>query len=394
MDAQTIGIITLLRSAINGEALPLPAEFEIDKACPVLYEEQLVGMALQGAVRCGIPRSHPAVRRLMALFCKDVSRSKLQMQQLNRLYSLFESNGIDYMPIKGAVIKALYPQPEMRIMGDADILIRQEQYPRIRELLLEFGMQEDDVSDHRYTWHNDNLELEMHRRLIPSQNTDFYRYYGDGWKLAQKEGDGTVRRMRTEDHFVYLLVHFAKHYRVCDVSAKHICDFWVYRKAYPNMDETYIREQVAELHLTEFYLNILDVIAWWFTGTEPTPAAEVITDTVLYGSPYSVEESNALVSIIRRTNRTGSVKKSQRQFLLHRIFPNAGALSARFPVLKRCPVLLPVFWIVRWVSAIFSREQRQRGLEYSRGILDSNQEKVAEYERNLRQAGLGFNFPD
>lgn len=38
----------------------------------------------------------------------------------------FDAGGIDYMPLKGSILKDLYPRHEMRMMGDADILIRME----------------------------------------------------------------------------------------------------------------------------------------------------------------------------------------------------------------------------------------------------------------------------
>ena len=60
----------------------------------------------------------------------------------------FEKNGIAHMPLKGILMKQLYPRPDMRIMGDADILIRVEQYEKIKPLLEELGFAEKLESDH------------------------------------------------------------------------------------------------------------------------------------------------------------------------------------------------------------------------------------------------------
>ena len=46
------------------------------------------------------------------------------------------------MPLKGCNMKALYPSPELRVMGDADILIRVEQYDRIRPIIQSLGFEE------------------------------------------------------------------------------------------------------------------------------------------------------------------------------------------------------------------------------------------------------------
>ena len=39
-------------------------------------------------------------------------------------FTIAEENGIDYLPLKGYNLKKLYPKPELRTMGDADVLIR------------------------------------------------------------------------------------------------------------------------------------------------------------------------------------------------------------------------------------------------------------------------------
>lgn len=395
MDSQLLGIITLLRSALKDEALALPQDFDWGNAANILYEHHLAGMAIRGAARCGVPRSHPAIRQLTALFCKDVAASRLQMRQLATVYSIFQEHGIDYMPVKGAVLKPMYPQSELRVMGDADILIRQEQYPLIRELLLSLGLQEDVESDHEHIWHSGDFKLELHKRLIPSYNKDYYAYYGDGWRLARQDGQSSACYLTPEDHFIYLLVHFAKHYRDGSISAKNICDFWVCRKACPDMDEAYICGELQKLKLLDFYRNILDLLNTWFDGAAPTKAVDILTQTAFQGGIYTLEESQLTVSVIKLTKETSSLSGSKFKLLWRKLFPSASALSQRFPVLKKYPVLLPVAWAVRWFDALFLRHSRlKRGLTKSQEIMNMDTDRVANYENQLRAVGLGFNFPE
>ena len=65
---------------------------------------------------------------------------KQQMVALNRymnieneqqkLYKLFSSNAITFIPLKGSVIRQYYPQPYMRTSCDIDILVREEDLDR------------------------------------------------------------------------------------------------------------------------------------------------------------------------------------------------------------------------------------------------------------------------
>lgn len=395
VDSQLLGIITLLRSALKEETLTLPAEFDWNNAVNILYEHHLVGMAIRGAVRCGVPRSNPAIRQLTAVFCKDVAASRLQMKQLDAVYALFQEHGIEYMPVKGAAIKPMYPQSELRVMGDADILIRQEQYPAIRELLPTLGLQETVESDHEHIWHGGNFKLELHKRLIPSYNKDYYAYYGDGWQLARQDGHSSAYYLSPEDHFIYLLVHFAKHYRDGSISAKNICDFWVYRKVCPDMDETYMCSELQKLKLLDFYRNILDLLDAWFEGTAPTRAVELLTQTAFRGGIYTQEESQLTVSVIKLTKETSSLSGSKHKWFWQNLFPPMNVLAQRYRILKKYPVLLPLIWVARWFEALFLRPDRlKRNLATSQELMSLDATRIANYEDQLRAVGLDFNFPE
>lgn len=393
MDSRTLGIITLLRSALKNEALSLPDDFSWDGVANIIYEHHLVGMAVRGAARCSVPRTTPALKYLTALFCKDITTSRFQMKRLFDIYSAFEENGIEYMPIKGAVIKPLYPQSELRTMGDADVLIRHEQYPEIKKILLSLGFSVDVESDHEYVWKDGDFTLELHKRLIPSYNKDYYSYYGDGWRLARKSAQGSAYCLSPEDHFIYLVVHFAKHYRDGSISAKNVCDFYVYKKAHPDMDKAYLDCELEKLRLSEFYRNVLDLLDTWFEGKKPTEAVEIITETAFKGGIFSQEESALAVSVIKLRDKTSSLSGVKRKAFLKGIFPPKSALINRYPILSKAPFLLPLIWIVRGFEIVFLHpERRKNSIDASQKLMNVSCERIEEYEARLRSVGLDFNF--
>ena len=89
METQHLGIITLLRSALNKEKLSLPNDFNLEDAFGLINYHQLIGLALQGATLCGIPRNNPVIVRRTLSFCKTLQESKNQMEKLHQIYSLF-----------------------------------------------------------------------------------------------------------------------------------------------------------------------------------------------------------------------------------------------------------------------------------------------------------------
>lgn len=386
MDKQIIGMITLLRSALKNEALALPKDFDLHSACRILYEHHLTGLAVRGATRCGVSVTAPELRGLTAEMCKSIEVSRAQARQLERVYALFEANGIEYVTLKGGVLKALYPQPELRIMGDADVLIRLEQYPAIRTLLPSIGMKEEVESDYEYVWSGSGLKLELHKRLIPTHNRDYYEYFGEGWDRVGKDENSSAYHLTTEDHFIYLLVHFAKHYRYGSVTAKNICDFWVYRNAYPEMDEAYIQEQMQKLEMTEFYRNVLQLLDTWFEGSTPTDATERMTEAVFRGGVRNSEEVQMVFGVLRQEQETGSFEKRKRRLIWRRIFPSAQALYSRYPLLKKCPILLPFFWVVRWITALFCRPGK--AIDSMKNLKNMDESQIESYKEDLRAVGL------
>ena len=53
------GILTLVRSAITGEKLPLPAGFRLEEADRLIRDHSLLPLAYQGAYNCGISPKEP-----------------------------------------------------------------------------------------------------------------------------------------------------------------------------------------------------------------------------------------------------------------------------------------------------------------------------------------------
>ncbi len=392
MNNNLLGIITLLRSALNNEQLTLPADFDWNKAADILYEHHLIGVAVRGASRCGVSITNPAMRNMTALMCKDIAVCRRQTQQLQEIFSRFEAEGIEYMPFKGVVLKSLYPQPELRKMGDADILIRQSQYPAIKQILLSLGMTKEVESDHEYVWVCEDLKIELHKRLIPSYNKDYYAYYKDGWHLAKKNEQGTAYHLSDEDHFIYILVHFAKHYRDGSICAKNICDFWVYRQAHPDMDEDYLQEQLKKLDLLLFYQNVLTLLDFWFCGKEPTDIVLFMTENVFHGGIYTFEESQVVSAMLKQESNSNTERR--RKLILQKIYPSLQTMENRYPILRKHAYLLPVFWFVRHMDLIFCRRSHMKKQMSALKTMSKDEERILEYEKKLQEVGLRFNFSE
>lgn len=167
MNTTHLGLVALLRSAITGEKLSLPDGFSLEEADSIISGQGLVPLAYVGAKNCGISLKTELMQRYKMQYGRIMLQSERQMEAVKKLLAAFEEHGIDYLPLKGCVMKPLYPQPEMRMMGDADILIRLEQYDRIKPVMQMLKYEYVKESSYDIPWKNDALYVELHKCLIP-----------------------------------------------------------------------------------------------------------------------------------------------------------------------------------------------------------------------------------
>lgn len=383
------GVITLLKSAVTGEKYPLPEDFDIEEALPQINRHHMSTLVFEGAVCCGIPRQHAVMQTLFQAYCRALLKSEGQIREMKRIFAAFEENKIEYMPLKGCNMKALYPKPELRIMGDADVLIRMEQYDRIVPIMTQLGFEMQTESDHELIWKSKSLLLELHKRLIPSYNKDFYAYFGDGWQLAKKK-DGCRWSMCREDEFVYLFTHFAKHFRDGGIGCRHVVDLWVWLRSNPGLDVARVESELAKLQLLEFYRNIRRLIRVWFADEPSDEKMDFITDYLFASGSWGDMKTNRISIGVRDAQRTGSAAEGRARYIWRLFFPVRTSMEILYPVLKKAPWLLPFAWLWRLMGKMFGR--RSPVAQHKQALELLSQDKLDERKKLLKEMGIGYNF--
>lgn len=385
------GLLTLIRSAVTGEKYPLPEDFSLRAAEKIIWKQSLWPLIYIGAYNCGVSGEDEIINQLKEKHFRAMLQSQRQLQALQRVMAAFEANGIDYMPLKGVKLKKLYPQPELRPMGDGDILIRVEQYDRIKPIMEGLGFQEGMETQHELTWKRPELYLELHKCLFAQRLQEYHRYYGDGWKLAVK-GEGSCWELPREDEFVYLFTHMAKHYRASGIGIQHILDLYIYRRAYPDMDESRIEQTMQKLYLLEFYHNIMDLLAVWFEDREPNEKTELMLHHIFSGGVWGDKENLFYSDQVKRIAKTGKQRSTKLGVLWDAIFPSMERMQCRYRVLFRHPWLYPFFAVIRWVDILL---RRPRSIIRRLGKMNRVQDEKVELRRQTLEAvGLQFHFEE
>ena len=383
------GILDQVKACLTQEKANIGSEFDWDAAYEIGRSHGILPMLYYGVVQSDIQCPAEMRNALRLETIKSAMLDQNQMREVEQIERSFQAQGIDYLLLKGAVMKQRYLHSEVRTMGDADILIREEQYARIRPIMQGLGFTEILESDHELVWDKPGcLHLELHKRLIPSYNKDYYAYFGDGWKLAHRT-ESSRYEMCAEDEFIYLFTHYAKHYRDGGVGIRQVADLFVFMQTSPELDYQYIEVELRKLRLYAFYKNTLATIAAWFEDGEETAMTDYLTDSIFSSGVFGTEEKHALSGGVKDAVnvKPEAVKWHRRKDL---IFPSAEALAKMYPILRKCKLVLPFVWVHRWIKVLLFRRQniRKNFAKVDRLTAENIMNRKAE----LNYVGLSFNF--
>ena len=388
MDNFQRDFITLIDSALTNKKGVLSSSFDYEKIFSMAKKHVITSLIYFGAINCGIKEKSALIQMLFFEACRYTAIDEHQKQEINKLTERFNEEKIEYMLLKGTLLKKMYPNPVMRVMGDADILIKTEQYEKIKSIMKEFGHDVYKESDHEFVWKKTHVMVELHKRLIPSYNEDFYNYFGDGWKLA-KICDGTSYSMTDEDQMIFLFTHFAKHYRDKGIGIRHIVDLWVYRKNKPDLDEEYIKSQLKLLGLDRFYENVIKTIGVWFYGEEETNVTEFITQFIFDSGVYGDRHTSILALALKEKKKKVSIKKFRKKKLVKAVFVPFKEMRLYYKFLNRAPILLPFMWVYHFFKRLFNRDKLKL---FNEEMKLANERRVDEYQKELNFVGLDYNY--
>ncbi len=380
-----LGLIALVRSAMTEQYIPLPEGFALPTVLPMAKKHQIAPILMQAMTYQTSSDAAMCRMQLLQSSAMSLSISETQMAEVQTLCEAFAEAGVDHAPLKGVLIKRYYPMESMRSMSDIDILVRTEQYAKIEPIMKRLGYTFEVESDHEYNWRKGHVHAELHKCLIPSYNEDYYSYYNDGWDFFHPTKDHRYE-MQDEDLFIYLFTHYTKHFRDGGIGVKHLTDLWVFRRAKPNMDESYLIKELKKLHLDEFYANVTATAEYWFEDGELTDTVERMTHHIITCGAFGRQALQQKAEALRNAPAKG--KHSKLRWVLRKIFLPYKNMCQKYPFLRRLPFLLPIMWIARWFTAVFFKPKSLK--KDIKNATEMSQDSIDGYAEYLQSMGIYF----
>ncbi len=344
----------VLRMAVKEKKTVTDELFDIPALTIEAERHGVQGMLYFGLVAAGADKQDPQMRALFRSVGHDIFVTENQFDEVQAVLAAFERDGIAYMPLKGMVLRDIYPSPDMRAMGDMDILIKTAQFPQIDAVMRALGFTFDKESAHEYIWKNNFLTLEFHKGLFASYETDLYALFGDGWQLAKPTEQSCRFVLSPEDQFIYVFLHFLKHYRNSGIGLRHLTDIVVLLHKGDITDFAYIEQRLKKLGVLKFYRHVLDAVSAWLEDAPATPQAAAILQTVYTNGKYGTAASSDTADLERTAH---SVKSARFWYVWSLLFPSGRRMQLQYPFLKKMPFLTVCMWPVRWLDILLHRRQ-------------------------------------
>lgn len=345
--------ISAVSSAINGTDCPeIPEDADFDYVYRLAVRNSAQSL-LYEAVKDKEITDGESVLRLKKSCRAAVMRDMGQRSELQRIKTEFHNANIDFMLLKGAHLKPLYPAPELRFMVDMDILVKKSDVSRAREIILSHGLSQKMNNGKDIVLVKEPfLTIELHNTLFVEEYY-MYGYFLSVWDRAEAVGDGEYK-MSYNDLYVYTTAHLAEHYTSAGSCFRPVIDIYLLnKKCSEQLDFKYINEQFSVLGLTDFADNIKRLGERWFGEADEKldETLELMENYILLGPP--VKNAGAAANIENE-------RKTKAKMIFESAFPELKHMKLLYPILEKAPFLLPLFWLIRIFKNLFSKQSRKK----------------------------------
>ncbi len=308
---------------------------------------------------------------------REIAFEMIRHSEGRKILSAFENREIDCMPLKGWIIKDMYPMPAMRYMCDIDILFKEEMADEVRSVLESMGYEAVEFGKNPDVYMKKPiLNIEMHKALIQDKTDHFEKTWDRA--LLNKNKKHTYS-MSLEDYYIYMSAHLRKHFFGSGTGIRSVCDVYVFlRENKDKLNESYIRDKLQKSGIYEFDRKVRKLCEAWFENGEMTEETERLGHKFLNCGVFGTEESNSLNTAATELDsmKGKSFRQKKIRYIIHLILPPVSVMKEEYAYLERFPFLLPFAWIVRGFRSVFMRKNAvKKALKNAAKVSEDTTEK-------------------
>lgn len=389
MEYTDIYFLDLLRNGSIGHPSPPPTS-------PVDWEKLLKLAARHNSiaiVAVSFPREfgsadRPSEDLVSALKARALEKLLIQLasyKSLTNIITRFTQAGIPAVVFKGIVIDSLYFTFGSRSTCDSDILVSPAHLEQAMRILEQEGFTYQKSEDlglvkcyvspalsidlHSALWGD---MIRKHRDALTNQNFEALENCID----LNIHGI-TIKTFTPENQFLYLFVHYAKHFVAKGASIRNLMDISLfYNKYHDKIDAQNIWAAIKRLEFESFFSYSLELCRRYLGMTDGPLIADINIDINektlesllrdLIGDSTSIQSTERAIShnVVKESYYAGIKHKGRAALTWKMIFPRAMVLPSKYMYAKKHKILLPLAWIHRFFSFIHNRLTNNSSYQY------------------------------
>ena len=300
-----------------------------------------------------------------------------QIQRTNHfleVYKKLSEKNIKILVFKGIIFRNMYNNPDDRISSDEDILIKKEDYEKVKEFFLSEGFEFIDKGEEcAYFSKSTGLCIEVSTSLFSHES----KAYGHLNKLFEDVFEKSIKinidkidilTLSHEQHLIYIVFHNMKHFLTGGFGIRQVADFSKYIETYGeyiNWEKFW--SDLKDLNYDTFALNLIEISLKYlgFNDDKITYPDNITSFDELKNSQKYYINSESLINDILDAGVFGAstmdrkhtalmtldaVEDKKKSNRLKAVFPNVNYLKDNYTYLQKYPTLLPVAWGQRILS--------------------------------------------
>lgn len=291
------------------------------------------------------------------------------IENMAEVLNTFKESGIDVITLKGLVLRDLYPQPLLRSMSDADILIHKQDLLKAKSILLSLGYfikEESNPKEMRF-FHNKKLIIELHWSLIDPgliQNSEqFETHVWDNFHNSMLNSV-PIYILSPEDQVLYLCLHMIAHIQYRGFGLRQLCDLVLLIEAKSaDINWNSFNNRIKEFDITKFVYCIFQACELLFNLVLPIEISGkandetiklLINDIFEAGVFGNKSQARSYISSVYGFHKEATEKlPSLGRLYLNNLFPSIKSLPDKYQYAKKYPILILFAWIHRFIVLLF-----------------------------------------
>lgn len=375
MDYNQKILVNLLSAAIRKKSIPIPdyKNINLNKIYKNARSHEVYEL-LYPLVKV-LYGQNDAYKKLISEWCRMSVLSSvhqiIHIKQMGKIFNSFNHCSIPVIALKGLVLRELYPHPELRSMGDADILVHKEDITRSRQLLEKLGYIESGSNPvHIHFNHEKYPPIELHWALVNEKHiktaADFQDKLWENTIWVNIAGE-KVLALSAENQLMHICLHMAVHFTYRGFGLRQLCDLVLMIEYTKDSIDWYLfYESCKSYGIHTFVTAIFTVCSILFGIDLPStlylsPPSDSYYISLLIQDIFSegvygkdnITEINADSLLCRQNHKKWTTSRSKFFLELSFLFPPSKKLNERYSYAKKFCFLTPIAWIHRLFFSIF-----------------------------------------